>query len=209
MNIVLLGAPGAGKGTQAEVVCEKLNIPTISTGNILRAAIKDGTELGKKAKAFMDAGDLVPDDVIIGIIKDRLNESDAQNGFVLDGVPRTIAQAKAIDTMGIRIDKAVNIDVSDEEIISRVSGRRVCSCGASYHTLYKKPKVEGICDVCGKELLVRDDDKPETVKARLVNYHKLTSPLQDYYKEQGKYINISGIGKVSEITNSILTALGV
>ncbi len=209
MNIILLGAPGAGKGTQAEIICEKLNIPTISTGNILRAAIKNGTELGKKAKAFMDAGDLVPDEVIIGIIKDRLSEDDAKKGFVLDGVPRTIAQAKAIDEMGIRIDKAVNIDVSDDEIISRVSGRRVSPCGASYHILYKKPKVEGICDVCGEKLFIRDDDKPETVKARLVNYHNLTAPLIDYYKNQEKLLNVNGTGSVNEITDLILEALGV
>ncbi len=209
MNIVLLGAPGAGKGTQAEIICEKLNIPTISTGNILRAAIKDGTELGKKAKSFIDAGDLVPDDVIIGIIKDRLSEDDAKNGFVLDGVPRTINQASAIDEMGIRIDKAVDIVVNDEDIITRISGRRACACGASYHIVYKKPKIEGICDVCGKNLIIRDDDKPETVKARLENYNNLTAPLKGYYTNQGKYVSVNGTGAVSEITDAILKVLGV
>lgn len=208
MNIILLGAPGAGKGTQAEIICDKLNIPTISTGAILRQAIADGTEMGKKAKSYMDAGDLVPDEVIVGIVRDRLSRDDCKNGFILDGVPRTIAQAEAIDAMGIKIDVALDIEVKDSTIIERVSGRRVCSCGASYHVKYKPPKVEGICDKCGKPLTIRKDDEPATVLDRLENYHKLTEPLKDYYRAKGTLVEIDGEGSVEDTTRLVLKALG-
>ena len=168
MNLILLGAPGAGKGTQAEKICEKYNIPAVSTGNIIREALKNGTDMGLKAKSYIDAGALVPDEVVIGIIKERLQEDDCQNGFILDGFPRTIPQAEALDSMGIVIDKVVDIEVPDEKIAARLGGRRVClKCGATYHLEYKKPKKEGICDVCGDELVQRKDDKPETVIDRL------------------------------------------
>ena len=209
MNIILLGAPGAGKGTQAEIICEKLSIPTISTGNILRAAMKEGTEMGLKAKSFIEAGALVPDEVIIGIVKDRLAEDDCKNGFILDGVPRTIPQAEAIDAMGIEIDLALDIDVPDEMIIERVSGRRVCSCGASYHIKYKPSKVEGVCDACGAALTVRKDDEPQTVLDRLTTYHELTEPLKDFYREKGILVEIGGEGSVEETTQLVLKALEV
>ena len=209
MNIILLGAPGAGKGTQAEIICEKLNIPTISTGAILRAAMKEGTEMGLKAKSFIEAGALVPDEVIIGIVKERLAADDCANGFILDGVPRTIAQAKAIDEMGIRIDMALDIEVRDETIIERVSGRRVCGCGASYHIKYKPSKVEGVCDKCGAALTIRKDDEPQTVLDRLTTYHELTEPLKDFYREKGILVEIGGEGSVDETTALVLKALEV
>ena len=209
MNIVLLGAPGAGKGTQAEIICEKLSIPTISTGAILRAAMKEGTEMGLKAKSFIEAGALVPDEVIIGIVKERLSADDCKNGFILDGVPRTIAQAKAIDEMGIRIDMALDIEVRDETIIERVSGRRVCGCGASYHIKYKPSKVEGVCDKCGAALTIRKDDEPQTVLDRLTTYHELTEPLKDFYREKGILVEIGGEGSVEETTQLVLKALEV
>ena len=209
MNIILLGAPGAGKGTQAEIICEKLNIPTISTGAILRAAMKEGTEMGLKAKSFIEAGALVPDEVIIGIVKERLAVDDCANGFILDGVPRTIAQAKAIDEMGIRIDMALDIEVRDETIIERVSGRRVCGCGASYHIKYKPSKVEGVCDKCGAALTIRKDDEPQTVLDRLTTYHELTEPLKDFYREKGILVEIGGEGSVDETTALVLKALEV
>ena len=209
MNIILLGAPGAGKGTQAEIICEKLNIPTISTGAILRAAMKEGTEMGLKAKSFIEAGALVPDEVIIGIVKERLAADDCANGFILDGVPRTIAQAKAIDEMGIRIDMALDIEVRDETIIERVSGRRVCGCGASYHIKYKPSKVEGVCDKCGAALTIRKDDEPQTVLDRLTTYHELTEPLKDFYREKGILVEIGGEGSVDETTQLVLKALEV
>jgi len=209
MNIILLGAPGAGKGTQAEIICEKLSIPTISTGNILRAAMKEGTEMGLKAKSFIEAGALVPDEVIIGIVKERLSADDCKNGFILDGVPRTIAQAKAIDEMGIKIDMALDIEVKDETIIERVGGRRVCGCGASYHIKYKPSKVEGICDACGAALTVRKDDEPQTVLDRLTTYHELTEPLKDFYREKGILVEIGGEGSVEETTQLVLKALEV
>ena len=172
MNLILLGAPGAGKGTQAEIICAKLNIPSISTGNILRAAVKEGTEMGLKAKSFMDAGALVPDEVIIGILKERLAQDDCANGFILDGVPRTIAQAESLEKAGIRFDDVVSIEIPDEEIMERMSGRRVCEhCGASYHLVAVPPKVPGVCDSCGGKLVQRHDDEPETVKHRLEVYH--------------------------------------
>lgn len=209
MNIILLGAPGAGKGTQAEIICEKLAIPTISTGNILRAAMKEGTEMGLKAKSFIEAGALVPDEVIIGIVKERLAADDCKNGFILDGVPRTIAQAKAIDEMGIKIDMALDIEVKDETIIERVGGRRVCACGASYHIKYKPSKVEGVCDACGAALTTRKDDEPQTVLDRLTTYHELTEPLKDFYREKGILVEIGGEGSVEETTQLVLKALEV
>ena len=209
MNIILLGAPGAGKGTQAEIICEKLSIPTISTGAILRSAMKEGTEMGLKAKSFIEAGALVPDEVIIGIVKERLAADDCANGFILDGVPRTIAQAKAIDEMGIKIDMALDIEVKDETIIERVGGRRVCACGASYHIKYKPSKVEGVCDACGAALTTRKDDEPQTVLDRLTTYHELTEPLKDFYREKGILVEIGGEGSVDETTALVLKALEV
>ena len=208
MKLILLGAPGAGKGTQAEVICEKFNIPTISTGNILREAIKNGTEMGLKAKSYIDNGDLVPDEVVIGIINDRLAAEDCADGFILDGFPRTIPQAEALDNMGIKIDCALSIEVADEKIMQRLSGRRVCGkCGASYHIDYKKPAKEGICNICGAELVQRNDDKPETIADRLSVYHKQTEPLKDYYKKAGKLIIVEGQEVVADTTKLVLSAL--
>lgn len=208
MKLILLGAPGAGKGTQAEKICEKLNIPTISTGNIIRAALKNGTEMGLKAKAYMEAGQLVPDEVVIGIIKDRLKDDDCKNGFILDGFPRTIPQAQALVDMGIDIDKVIDIEVPDEKIIARMSGRRVCSkCANSYHMEYKKPKVEGVCDACGGELVQRKDDAPETVLARLVEYHEMTEPLKGFYENLGKLKVVEGQEEVSDTTSLVFAAL--
>lgn len=208
MKLILLGAPGAGKGTQAEVICEKFNIPSISTGNILREAIKNGTEMGIKAKSYIDNGNLVPDDVVIGIIKDRLAMDDCKNGFILDGFPRTIPQAEALDKMNIGIDCALSIEVADEKIMQRLSGRRVClSCGATYHIDYKKPAKEGICNNCGAELTQRNDDKPETIADRLAVYHSQTEPLKDYYKAAGKLITVEGQEEVKDTTALVLAAL--
>ena len=210
MNLILLGAPGAGKGTQAEILCKKLGIPSISTGNILRAAIKDGTPTGLKAKSFMDAGQLVPDEVIIGIVGERLSQSDCAKGFILDGVPRTIAQAEAIEKAGIRIDAVISIEISEDEILRRMSGRRVCeACGASYNVEAVPPKVEGICDNCGGKLIQREDDTPETVKARLAVYHRETEPLVDFYAERGLLKSVE-VADNKEATNAkILAALGL
>lgn len=204
MKLILLGAPGAGKGTNAEILSDKLNIPTISTGNILRAAVKDGTPMGLKAKSFMDAGALVPDEVILGIIKERLAASDCANGFILDGVPRTIAQAEALEQLGIEIDKVVNLLVEDSTIEARMVGRRVCAkCGASYHIKNKPSKVEGVCDRCGGELVIRKDDRPETVRDRLVTYHQQTEPLVDFYRKRGKLVDIPDQGSI-EATNAYI-----
>lgn len=208
MKLILLGAPGAGKGTQAEIISEKYNIPTISTGNIIRAALKNGTEMGLKAKAYIDAGNLVPDDVVIGIIKERLSEKDCENGYILDGFPRTIPQAEALDRMGFAIDAALSIEVDDEEIVKRMSGRRVCGkCGASYHTEYKKPEKDGICNLCGEDLIIRKDDEPDTVKNRLAVFHDQTEPLKEYYKTSGKLLIVEGQDKVEDTTRLVLTAL--
>ena len=208
MKLILLGAPGAGKGTQAEKICDKLNIPAISTGNIIRAALKNGTEMGLKAKSYMDAGQLVPDEVVIGIIKDRLKDDDCKNGFILDGFPRTIPQAQALVDMGIDIDKVIDIEVPDEKITKRMSGRRVCSkCANSYHMEYKKPKVEGICDACGGELVQRKDDAPETVQARLVEYHEMTEPLKGFYENLGKLRIVEGQEEVADTTKLVFAAL--
>ena len=208
MKLILLGAPGAGKGTQAEKIVDKFGIPAISTGNVLRAAVKDGTEMGLKAKSFMDAGQLVPDEVVIGIIKDRLKEKDCENGFILDGFPRTIPQAQALEDAGIEIDKVVDIEVPDEKITKRMSGRRVCAkCANSYHLEYKKPQVEGVCDACGGELIQRKDDAPETVQARLVEYHAMTEPLKDFYQNLGKLVIVEGQEEVADTTALVFKAL--
>ena len=209
MKMILLGAPGAGKGTQAERLCKVLEIPTISTGNILRAAVKNGTPTGLKAKAFMDAGKLVPDEVIIGIITERLAEDDCKNGYILDGVPRTIAQAEAMEKAGINFDAVVSIEVADEVIMERMSGRRVCeSCGASYHLVAVPPKVAGVCDSCGGKLVQRKDDAPETVKDRLAVYHKETEPLEDFYAQRGLLKSVENQPSVEATTAAILKALG-
>ena len=210
MKLILLGAPGAGKGTQAEIICEKLSIPTISTGNIIREAMKNGTEMGLKAKAAVESGALVSDDVVIGIIRERLGESDCQNGFILDGFPRTIPQAEALDALGVDIDCVLDIDVKDEAIAARLGGRRVCpKCGASYHIEYKKPSKDGICDACGEALIQRKDDAPETVLDRLNVYHEQTEPLKDYYRGTGKLKSVPGQDKVEDTTKLVFEALGI
>jgi adenylate kinase len=209
MKLILLGAPGAGKGTQAEILCDRLNIPTISTGNILRAAVKNGTPTGLKAKSFMDAGQLVPDEVIIGIISERLQEDDCKNGYILDGVPRTIAQAEAIENAGIAFDAVVSIEISDETIMNRMGGRRVCeSCGASYHVVAVPPKQEGVCDRCGGKLIQRKDDAPETVKSRLDVYHQETEPLKAFYEKRGLLKTVENQDTVEATTAAILKVLG-
>ena len=209
MKLILLGPPGAGKGTQAEILNKKLGIPTISTGNILRAAVKNGTPVGLKAKEYMDAGKLVPDEVIIGVISERLAEADCQNGFILDGVPRTIPQAEALEKAGISFDAVVSIEISDEEIVERMAGRRVCTaCGAPYHVKNMPPKVEGVCDACGGKLEARADDKPEVVRDRLQVYHKETAPLKDFYAARNLLKTVDNQPTVAETTTAILNALG-
>lgn len=208
MNLILLGAPGAGKGTQAEVISKTLGIPQISTGNILREAVKNGTECGLKAKSFMDSGALVPDDVVIGILKDRIAEDDCKNGFILDGFPRTVPQAEALEAMGVRIDKVIEIDVPDGDIKNRIGGRRVCEkCGASYHVSFKPTKVEGICDSCGGNTVQRKDDAPETVIERLKTYHETTAPLVDFYKNLGKLTTVVGKPTVEATSELMLAAI--
>lgn len=210
MRLILLGAPGAGKGTQAEILSRKLSIPTISTGNILRAAIKNGTPVGLKAKTYVESGALVPDDVIIGIVAERLAESDCANGYILDGMPRTIPQAEALEKAGIDIDSAVSIEISDETIIERMSGRRTCTnCGATYHIKSAPPKTEGVCDKCGSELTIRKDDAPETVKARLEVYHRETEPLKAFYAERGKLKSVENQPTIEATTAEIEKALGI
>ena len=210
MKIIFLGAPGAGKGTQADIISERLGIPTISTGAIIREALKNGTEMGIKAKKFIEAGELVPDDVVIGIIKERLAKSDCQNGFILDGFPRTVPQAEALDAMGIELDRVVSIEVPDEAIVERMSGRRVCAkCGASYHVVFN-PSADGkTCDKCREELSVRKDDAPEVVLSRLEVYHSTTEPLKDYYSSKGKLKLVDGVGSVEEISCRTISALEV
>ncbi len=208
MKLMFLGAPGAGKGTQAEVISEKYGIMPISTGALLREAMANGTELGLKAKSFIDAGKLVPDEVVIGIIKERLSMPDCQKGFILDGFPRTVPQAKALDDMGVKMDLIISIEVQDQTIVERMSGRRLCSkCGASYHLLYKKPLVDNVCDKCGVELYIRKDDKPEVVLDRLSVYHDQTEPLKDFYKEKGNLILINGENQIDAITAEICNAI--
>ncbi len=208
MKLILLGSPGAGKGTQAEIISERFSIPIISTGNIMREEIKNQTELGTLAKSYIDEGKLVPDDVVIGIINNRLNMADCADGYILDGVPRTVAQAKALDEMGILFDRVISIEVPDENILERMTGRRVCpDCGNSYHVAHKKPKVEGICDRCNAKVVTRNDDKEETVKERLHVYHELTEPLKDYYKKLGKLKIVEGVGEISDVSRRVFLAI--
>ena len=210
MKLILLGAPGAGKGTQAEILSKLLSIPTISTGNILRAAVAEGTPVGLKAKALMDEGKLVSDDVIMGILQERLRKDDCKNGYILDGVPRTIPQAEAMKEMGIEPDCALSIDVEDEVIVKRMSGRRTCSkCSNTFHILSNPPKQEGVCDFCGGMLTVRRDDEPETVKARLTTYHVNTEPLKAFYEKEGKLRCVENQPSIDATTAEIKKALGI
>lgn len=213
MKIIMLGAPGAGKGTQAKQIADKYHIPHISTGDIFRANIKNGTELGKKAKEYMDQGALVPDELTCDLVMDRIAQDDAKNGFVLDGFPRTIPQAEALtaalEKIGQKMDFAIDVDVPDENIVNRMSGRRAClNCGATYHIVSIPPKKEGICDRCGNEIILRDDDKPETVQKRLTVYHEQTQPLIDYYKKQGILKSVDGTVPMDEVFRSIVAILG-
>ena len=214
MKIIMLGAPGAGKGTQAKQIADKYSIPHISTGDIFRANIKNGTELGKKAKQYMDQGALVPDELTCDLVMDRIQQDDCKNGFVLDGFPRTIPQAEALDAalekINEKMDYAIDVDVPDENIVNRMSGRRAClNCGATYHLISIPPKVEGICDRCGSEIVLREDDKPETVQKRLKVYHEQTQPLIDYYKNQGILKSVDGTQPMDEVFKAIVTILGV
>jgi adenylate kinase len=213
MKLILLGAPGAGKGTQAKMLAKKYDIPHISTGDIFRANIKNETELGKEAKGYMDQGLLVPDELVVALVADRLQEDDAQEGFILDGFPRTIPQAehldKTLDEMGTKIDHVIDVDCPDANIVKRLSGRRACiKCGATYHTEHLKPKVEGICDVCGSELVLRDDDKPETVIKRLQVYHEQTQPLIEYYKDKNVLVSVDGKLPIEDTFEIIVDILG-
>ena len=209
MNLILLGAPGAGKGTQAELLVSKLSIPAISTGNMLREAIANGTDLGKKAKQYMDEGNLVPDELILGIVADRVSQDDCANGFILDGVPRTLAQAEALEAKGVRIDHVVSIEVDDNEIEGRMTGRRVCGkCGASYHIVANPPKMENVCDSCGSELVIRKDDAPETVRKRLQVYHATTEVLKDFYAKLGRLRLVNGSQSIEGANEDILKAIG-
>ena len=210
MNLILLGAPGAGKGTQAEILCERLNIPTISTGNMIREALKSGTEMGQKAKAYIEAGQLVPDEVVIGIVRDRLAQEDCREGYILDGVPRTIAQADSLEKSGVVFDHVVSLEISDEEIEERMEGRRFCpGCSATYHIHNVPSKVEGVCDKCGHALEIRDDDKPETVKHRLKIYHDETEPLKEFYAQRGVLTPVAVTGTFEENTKALMDALKV
>ena len=209
MNLILLGAPGAGKGTQAQLLLEKLSIPAISTGNMLREAMANGSELGQRVKKFMDEGSLVPDDVILDIVADRVSQPDCRNGFILDGVPRTLAQAEALEARGVRIDHVVSIEIDDSIIEGRMTGRRVCShCGGSFHVVAHPPKTEGICDLCGGELVIRKDDAPETVRHRLEVYHAQTEVLKDFYRERGKLVLVEGNQSIEDANRDILAAIG-
>jgi adenylate kinase len=208
MKLILLGAPGAGKGTQAQVICERFSIPAISTGNCLREAVAAGTEMGRAAKGYMDRGELVPDEVVIGIIRERLQGEDCKNGFILDGFPRTVPQAQALEEMGVEIDRVLEIFVPDETIVGRMSGRRVCpACGASYHTEFKPSKKQGVCDLCGKQLVIRKDDQPETVQERLRVYHSQTEPLKGFYEQRGLLVVVEGQTEVADTTRLVLKAL--
>ena len=213
MKIIMLGAPGAGKGTQAKKIAEKYAIPHISTGDIFRANIKNGTELGQKAKGYMDQGLLVPDELVVDLVADRVKQDDCKNGYVLDGFPRTIPQAesleKALAERGQKIDFALNVDVPDENIVKRMGGRRACiTCGATYHIQFAPPKKDGVCDKCGSELVLRDDDKPETVQKRLAVYHEQTKPLIGYYEQTGILATVDGTQEMDQVFNSIETILG-
>ena len=209
MNLILLGAPGAGKGTQAELLVHKLSIPAISTGNMLREAIAEGTELGMKAKSYMDGGNLVPDELILGIVADRVAQPDCAGGFILDGVPRTLAQAEALEAKGVKIDYVVDIEVPDSEIEGRMTGRRVCGrCGASYHIVAHPPKIDSICDECGGELVIRKDDAPETVRNRLKVYHSTTEVLKDFYGKLGRLVKVDGCQSIEKANEDILAAIG-
>lgn len=208
MKIILLGAPGAGKGTQAQMICAKYNIPQISTGDIIREALSNGSEIGQKAKSFIEKGALVPDEVVIEMVRQRLGQADCKNGFVLDGFPRTIVQADALDEMGVSIDNVVEITVAEEEILKRITGRRTCKkCGASYHTEFKPSSKGDICEKCGTPLVVRKDDNPESVKTRLEEYRTKTQPLKDYYEKKGKLTVIQGVGNIDDIFGAIVKAL--
>ena len=208
MNLILMGAPGAGKGTQSANISEKWSIPAVSTGDLLRAAMKNGTELGIKVKSFMDSGNLVPDQLVIDIIKEYIGSDKCKNGFILDGFPRSIPQAEALDAMGVKIDLVLSLEVEDEKIIERMSGRRICSeCGASYHILYKPSKVENICDACGASLYTRADDAAETVLNRLKTYHEITEPLKEYYAKQGNLVCVKGMEKVEDTSAAVLEAI--
>lgn len=208
MNLILLGAPGAGKGTQAERLTDRLGIPAISTGNIIREALKNGTEMGLKAQSFIEAGQLVPDEVVIGIIRERLAKEDCQNGFILDGFPRTVPQAQALEDMGVSITKVIDFEVEDEEVMNRLGGRRVCEgCGASYHMQHKPPKVEGVCDRCGSKVVTRKDDAPETIRDRLKVYHEQTEPLKAFYAGKGLLVEVAGV-TIEDNTSLTLKALG-
>ena len=207
MDLILMGAPGAGKGTQSAKISEKWQIPAISTGDILRAAIKSGSELGKTAKGYIDAGQLVPDEVVIGLIQERLASPECQNGFILDGFPRSIPQAEALDAMGVNIDVVLSLTVEDDVIVKRMSGRRVCACGASYHVESNPPKEEGVCDKCGAALVIRSDDNPETVQKRLKTYHEQTEPLEAYYEAKGKLIRVAGRDSIEDTTAAVFKAL--
>ena len=207
MNLILMGAPGAGQGTQSAKISEKYNIPAIATGDILRAAIKAGTELGMAAKSYIDAGKLVPDSVVIGIIKEKIATDECKNGFILDGFPRSIPQAEALDELGVKIDVVLSIEVADDKIVERMSGRRVCPCGASYHVVYNPPKKEDVCDKCGAALYVRADDAAETVKNRLSTFHAQTEPLKDFYQAKGILVTVEGQEEVADTTNLVFEAL--
>ena len=210
MKLILLGAPGAGKGTQADILSKKLNIPTISTGNMLRAAISNGSAVGLEAKSYMDKGALVPDSVIIGIVKERLAESDCANGYILDGMPRTIPQAEALRDNGIDFDAVVSLEISDDEIVERMSGRRVCpKCGATFHVVSNPPKTEGVCDNCGEALIIRPDDAPETVRSRLDVYHQQTEPLKQFYAQMGNLRSVANAGSIEAVSQGIFRALGI
>ena len=209
MNLILLGAPGAGKGTQAKLLSEVLSIPAISTGNMLREAMANGSSLGQEVKKFMDEGSLVPDDVILGIIAERVNQPDCEKGFILDGVPRTLAQAEAMEAKGVKIDHVVSLEIDDDVIEGRMTGRRVCSkCGASYHIVANPPKTEGVCDACGSELVIRKDDTAETVRHRLAVYHEQTEVLKSFYAARGKLCLINGNQPIEDANRDILTAMG-
>lgn len=209
MKMILLGAPGAGKGTQAEILAVKLGIPTISTGTILREAMKNGTQVGQKAKSYVDAGKLVPDDIIIGVVSERLDQSDCEKGYILDGMPRTIAQAEALEQAGIIFDAVISIEIDDAVIESRMTGRRVCTkCGAAYHVEANPSKTEGVCDNCGAETAIRKDDAPETVKTRLSVFHEETEPLKDFYEKRGKLSIVGGDQQIDKVTSDIMAVIG-